>query len=378
MITEYSSAVWIAIPPALGNHLGQSTLFAEVAGLLAFSVRKNQAQVRYALWLAASVKFLVPFALLVSAGNHLAWPSATAQRVSQITFVVQQASQPFMAEHGFGSAAVASGIGSSAAGTFPVFVLAVWFCGCVAILFSWWVRWRRIGAAVRAAIPLRKGPEAEGLVYVQRRIEIRERVELMATASAVEPGIFGIFRRVLLLPAGIGDRLADAQLEAVLAHELCHVRRRDNLASAIHMVVEAVFCFHPLVWWIGAHLVDERERACDEEVLKLGNDPEVYAESILETCQYYLESPLACMSGITGSDLKTRIVRIMTGDAAKKLSPGRRLVLAAAGMAAVAGPVVSGILTASQSRAQTPAESGAAAPKFDVASIKPNNGSSGS
>ena len=58
------------------------------------------------------------------------------------------------------------------------------------------------------------------------------------------------------------------QLEAVIAHELCHVRHRDNLIAAIHMFVETVFWFHPLVWWIGKRMVEERERACDEEVLR--------------------------------------------------------------------------------------------------------------
>ncbi len=116
--------------------------------------------------------------------------------------------------------------------------------------------------------------------------------------------MFGIFRPVLLLPEGITERLTAAQLEAILAHELCHVRRRDNLTAAIHMVVETVFWFHPLVWWIRARLIDERERACDEEVLRLGSEAEVYAESILEACKLYLESPLACVSGVTGSDLE--------------------------------------------------------------------------
>ena len=79
---------------------------------------------------------------------------------------------------------------------------------------------------------------------------------------------------------------------------------RDNLSASIHMIVEAVFGFHPLVWWIGVRLVDERERACDEDVLRLGNERHVYAEAILNVCKYYLESPLVCVSGITGSDLK--------------------------------------------------------------------------
>ena len=124
--------------------------------------------------------------------------------------------------------------------------------------------------------------------------------------------MFGILRPVLLWPRDIDMRLDDAQVHAILAHELAHVRRRDNLTAAMHMFVEAVFWFHPLVWWIGARLVDERERACDEEVVRLGNDPHVYAESILKTCQFYVESPLTCVPGVTGSDLKKRIERIMS------------------------------------------------------------------
>jgi bla regulator protein BlaR1 len=60
---------------------------------------------------------------------------------------------------------------------------------------------------------------------------------------------------------GYLERLPPPQPEAVLAHELSHVRRRDNLTAAIHMIVEAVFWFHPLVWWIWVELVKERERA---------------------------------------------------------------------------------------------------------------------
>ena len=70
--------------------------------------------------------------------------------------------------------------------------------------------------------------------------------------------MFGILRPVLLWPREIDVQLDDAQVRAVLAHELTHARRRDNLTAAMHMFVEAVFWFHPLVWWIGARLVDER------------------------------------------------------------------------------------------------------------------------
>jgi beta-lactamase regulating signal transducer with metallopeptidase domain len=59
-----------------------------------------------------------------------------------------------------------------------------------------------------------------------------------------------------------------------------HVRRHDNLTAALHMLVEAVFWFHPLVWWMERHMVEERERACDEAVVELGGRPEAYAESV--------------------------------------------------------------------------------------------------
>ena len=150
----------------------------------------------------------------------------------------------------------------------------------------------------------------------------------------------------LLLPAGITERLTPLQLEAVLAHELCHVRRRDNLSAAIHMMVEGAFWFHPLVWWIGARLVEERERACDEEVLQLGGEPHIYAEALLSVCKHYLESPLVCVSGISGSDLKKRIPAILSGRVARELTRTRKAALVAAGMAALVAPIVVGMMHA--------------------------------
>ncbi len=73
MIAKYLADMWSAIAPAVGNHLWQSTLFAVVAGLLTLTLRKNQARARYWIWMAASLKFLVPFSLLVGAGSHLGW-----------------------------------------------------------------------------------------------------------------------------------------------------------------------------------------------------------------------------------------------------------------------------------------------------------------
>ena len=138
----------------------------------------------------------------------------------------------------------------------------------------------------------------------------------------------------------------------MLAHELAHVRRRDNLAAGVHMFVEAVYWFHPMVWWMGSRLLDERERACDADVVEQGSDPETYADSILKICRLYLESPLACVAGVTGEDLKRRIDGIMQNDPGTALAAPRKLMLAAAAVAIIAGPVGFGVLTPGRVSAQ--------------------------
>src|SRR5437773_10072369 len=79
------------------NHLWQSTMFAVVAGLVIMALRKNRAQTRYWVWLAASVKFLVPFSLLVNLGSHLGWHAAHAITPPGLSYVIEQASHPFTA-----------------------------------------------------------------------------------------------------------------------------------------------------------------------------------------------------------------------------------------------------------------------------------------
>jgi bla regulator protein blaR1 len=354
----------------LANHLWQSTLFAAVVGVLVFALRRHYAPARHWLWLAASVKFLIPFSLLIGAGARLGWTRAPAIAVHRVSIVVEEIGHPF-APLDLGFPMPSDTTRPISADSLTLVLLAVWLCGCAFVLFRWWSRWRRINATVRASQRLRDGRELEALRRLERITGIRKPVELLSSTSSLEPGIFGILRPVLVLPAGIADRLVDAQLDAILAHELCHVRRRDNLMAALHMVVETIFWFHPLVWWLSARLVEERERACDEDVLRLGSEPQIYAESILKVCEFYLESPLVCASGVTGADLKKRIEDIMTHRISHKLGLARKVLLAAFGMAAVAGPIVIGLMNAPPSRAQEKMLT--TAPKeFEVASIKPS------
>lgn len=318
------------------NHLWQSTVFALAVGLLTLAFRGNRAQVRYGLWLAASVKFLVPFALLMSLGSEAPRPA-----------VVEKIAPPAVA---VAIVQLAEPVGQMALPVAPrrpqiPWLPIAWACGFAAVSLLRLRGWARVRAAVRASSPA----------------GIPAAVEVRSAPGLLEPGVVGVFRQILLLPDGIEEKLTKVQLDAVLAHELCHTRRRDNLSSAIHMISEALFWFHPLVWWIGARLVEERERACDEEVLRLGGDPRDYAEGILNVCKLYVGSPLACVAGVTGSDLKKRIEAIMTNRILVSLTAGKKTALAAAGLMAIALPVAVGVLRAQAAASQT----------FDAASIRP-------
>lgn len=333
---------------ALINHLWQSTIFAIVAALLILAFRKNRAHVRYALWLTASLKFLLPFAFLIAFGTSL-WNALPARNMAQsvatpaVAQTMVQIAQPVPETLSLAPAAHLA--------NWPLIaIFVIWACGFLAIVLMRLRAWLRIRAALRGSV----------------LIDFPATVEVRSSPGLLEPGVVGIFHPALLLPEGILQTLPPPQLEAVPAHELAHVRRRDNLTAALHMLVEALFWFYPLVWWIGAHLIEERERACDEAVLSLGNQPRDYAEAILNVCKLYVESPLACA---TGADLKKRIHAILAGHLASELNLAKKCGLAAAGVAALALPILVGLINTPSLRAQSEDQSSLS---FEVASIKPD------
>jgi beta-lactamase regulating signal transducer with metallopeptidase domain len=306
------------------DHLWQSTLFAIVAWLLARALRHYQARVRHWVWFAASVKFLVPFSFLTGIAATLSPRLApdSGALVLQLRHAALSLAVPPLSGLAEGLALDALVLGGSVA----------WGVGCAGLLARWWVQWARVRRVVRAAVPA-------GAIGS---------LPILTSALMSEPGVAGIFRQRLLLPEGVSQRLSASQLGAVLAHERCHARRRDNLLAAVHALTEALFWFHPLVWWIGGRLVEERERACDEEVLGLGHAPQVYAEGILKICRSCVTGDPGdpgMVAGVSGADLLTRLEAIMKNDVPARLSLGKKLMLGSAASLALGLPLVVGITT---------------------------------
>jgi uncharacterized protein (TIGR03435 family) len=303
------------------NHLWQSTAFAAVVAITAWFLRRHSPRLRYWLWLTASLKFLLPFSLLVATGSRIQLPPDSP---SLHAVTVQQISTYF--------APVPIAPVAPTAHPFPweTILAVIWLGGTLFLLARWARNWHTIWRTAQAAVKLPISFPSP--VYV--------------SDATLEPGVFGVFRSVLLLPKGIETNLSTEQFETVLAHEARHIESRDNLTAALHMLVEALFWFHPLVWWIGTKLVEERERDCDEAVLRSGSRPGDYARSIVQVCQTYVESPLPCASGISGSDLKKRIREIMTWRGSRPVTKTGKLILASTAIAAILVPFGLGILRA--------------------------------
>lgn len=277
------------------DHLWQSTLFAALMALVMPLFRKQSASLRFWLWFAASAKFLLPFSLLVWLGGFLPAMPEPAPLLVVKSLVV---TPPVLI--------------APLDPVIPVarYFWAIWGAGALFLTVRWLLRWRDMHVALRDAPDLALGTP----------------VPVKQVPSFLGPALVGIWRPAILMPRGIIEHLSPGELRAILAHELCHLHRRDNLLALSHMLVQAMFWFHPLVWWIGRRLVTEREQACDEGVLETGNPPATYADGILKVCRFHLQPPLVGMAGASGGNLQARVHSILA-DRDTVASDGARILL---------------------------------------------------
>ena len=323
---------------SLISHLWQSTLCLLLAALLALVFRRASARIRHTIWTFASVKFLVPFSLFVLAGNYLG-SLASPLTSPEVSIAIRWLDRPLSL---WNLEAHPTFLG----GQTLVLLALVWALGTAGLTAWRWKQWRALSRLVRVSTRLDEGREVRLLRGITRSRTRPQQIEILQCHSTLEPGVLGIVRPKLLWPVGLSDRLSDPELESILAHEACHVDRRDNLSALVQVVVEHVFWFHPLVWWLGTRLVDARELACDEEVLQMGTDNHSYAEGILKVCGFYLRSPLTLVAGVGGSNLAARIERIVKGPRPRPVSVPARLLLASVLALTIGAPLVGGAVSA--------------------------------
>jgi uncharacterized protein (TIGR03435 family) len=240
-----------------------------------------------------------------------------------------------------------------------LWVVLIWFAGAIALwvrLAGGWV----IAARMRSMLVRRAPPEwQQSLQELGTRIGLSRPVRLLVSALVQVPTVVGWLRPVVLVPVGGLGGLPAEHMEALLLHELAHIRRHDYLVNILQSVAESLLFYHPAVWWLSGHIRTERELCCDDVAVAISGDPLTYARALaqLDSCRpAYLNAAIAA----NGGSLRNRIARLLgrppqvvrTG-----LGPG---VIAVAGLLAVA---VYGLAQSADP------------PRFAVVSIKHNQSS---
>lgn len=194
-------------------------------------------------------------------------------------------------------------------------LLGTWFLASFLVLAGVTMRWLWFWRSVRNS-PRRDSPElAASLRSLSRQLGLRRRVRLIVTESLVGPAVVGCFRVTVLIPAIVVDRLSTQAIRPILAHELLHVRRGDLWVGLLQTLAQALWWFHPLVWWVGRVTSREAERCCDEEVLgELSCDPAGYARALLDVLDLKSQlKPVPVFPGVRPVDVTSnRLERIMS------------------------------------------------------------------
>ena len=199
--------------------------------------------------------------------------------------------------------------------SFREMAFVVWLGVCLLVLLGVTIRWLRFWRWVRTSTQ-RESPELDSLLdSISQQLGVRRRVQLIVTESLVGPAVIGFFRVTVLIPAVVADKLQGKAVAPILAHELLHIRRGDLWVGLLQTVAQAIWWFHPLVWWVGRVTTREAERCCDEEVLgELNCDPASYARALLDVLDLKSQlKPVPVFPGVRPVDITSqRLERIMT------------------------------------------------------------------
>lgn len=188
-----------------------------------------------------------------------------------------------------------------------------WFLGMLLFLF-------RLVNSLSEIRTLRKSSilvsdfQMERIVYrLAGKMGIKPNIQLRITDSGISPLTFGTLKPIILLPAGLLFQLSPVQLEAIIAHELAHVKRNDYLVNLLLSCLEVIFFFHPCYWWMNNTLKELRENAADDLVLKAGIEPKNLATGLAEVLNFAKQNPpeLALAAGKKRNPTLQRIKRML-------------------------------------------------------------------
>jgi beta-lactamase regulating signal transducer with metallopeptidase domain len=196
-------------------------------------------------------------------------------------------------------------------GLVETWTIPVWSCGVLLLSI------RMVWGCGRIAALRRRGdtPDARLVAMLgalAKRMRVTRPVRLLLSPITDSPSVTGWLRPVILLPLSAIAGLTPDQLEAVLAHELAHIRRHDYLVNLLQMAAETLLFYHPAVWWISARIRHERELCCDDLAVQACGGALCYARALTALEKMRAARPALAL-GSTDGPLFLRIRRLVVG-----------------------------------------------------------------
>jgi beta-lactamase regulating signal transducer with metallopeptidase domain len=321
----------------------RATVVLAVAWLTTCALRRASAATRHLVWHLALVAILVlPLAAPLAPRFELPWlnllsdtlpaPLASISDMQAGRLDVPPLAEPrpsSASSHDSASTQTAvrprrvafaqAAIGARYLWLAGTFLLGLWFAA----------GWMLSARLVRQARPAPSTWSAE-LDALRRRLGVPQRVELRLVDRSVSPLAAGLRRSTILLPATAAI-WCDERRHAVLLHELAHIKRRDCRIQVVAQAACALYWFNPLAWRAFAELRNERERACDDEVLKAGTRASSYATHLLDIARELkpARAPRAALAMARPTELEGRLLAVLASSRARSPRPASRWLVAA-------------------------------------------------
>ncbi|GJM29907.1 MAG: hypothetical protein DHS20C17_25420 [Cyclobacteriaceae bacterium] len=313
MTANYISDLLVqGIGTSLVHSLWQGALVAIVLRLLLYAIPQSRVQLKYWLSVTAltAVVFWVGYTLNQQILPLTEVPTATEENSWNLSY----ATSAIHSTTGYQLTRVTPVLNKIEALAAPYHntLVTVWFLGVVFFLIRlqgsifYLRKMRNIGSR---QVPLVWQKRAE---HLTKRLGIRNHVKLVESKLAEVPMVIGHIKPMILIPVGMLSGLSTAEVEAILAHELAHIKRYDYLINIVQTIIESLLFFNPAVWWISQTIRKSREHCCDDMAVRCCGDQIVYANALSNLGAWSLQPPALGMGLFKNkNELLMRIKRLV-------------------------------------------------------------------
>lgn len=210
----------------------------------------------------------------------------------------------------------------------------LWFTGVWIFYLRSFLGWFSISGMRKRGVCSPPQHWQQTLSRLCTQAKVSRPVQLLESALAGTPMVLGHLRPVILMPIGLIAGLPAEQIEAILLHELAHIRRNDFLMNVLQRAVEGLLFYHPAVWWISRIIRQEREHCCDDQVVAMSGDAHTYVLALATVAQNRSTSREPAVAA-TGGSLVKRVRRLLYPEASRRIwtpLPGIIILIATAAL----------------------------------------------